>query len=62
VLVDRERVDVDLAFVLERCGQDVALVEQAVVRLLRRQVPEVEQDLVPEAGVQQVEFGFVDVS
>ena len=61
-LFHTERVDVDLAFVLERRRQDVALVEQAVVRLLRRQVAQVEQHLVPEAGVQQVQHGVLDTA
>ena len=61
-LLDREGVDVDLALVLVGGGQHVALVEQAGVRLLRRQVTEVEQHLVPEAGVQQVQHGVLDAA
>ena len=61
-LFDVERVDVDLALVLVRGGEDVALVEQARVRLLRRQVAEVVQHLVPEAGVQQVQHGVLDAA
>ena len=45
-----------------RGGQDVALVEQPGVRLVRRQVAEVEQHLVPEAGVQQVQHGVLDAA
>ena len=51
-----------LALVLVRGGQDVALVEQPVVRLVRRHVAEVEQHLVPEAGVQQVQHGVLDAA
>ena len=39
----------------ERVGQDVALVQQPRERLRRRDVAQVVQHLVPEAGVQQVE-------
>ena len=55
-------IDVDLAFVLERCGQDVALVEQTVVGLLRRHVTEVEQHLVPEPRVHEVQDGVFDAT
>ena len=43
-------------------GQHVALVEQPGVRLRRRQVAEVVQHLVPEAGVQQVQHGVLDAA
>ena len=61
-LFDVERVDVDLALVLVRVGEDVTLVEQARVGLFRRQVPEVVQHLVPEAGIQQVQHGVLDAA
>ena len=55
-------LDVDPALVGERGGQDVALVEQPVERLRRRHVAEVEQHLVPEAGVQQVQHRVLDAA
>ena len=55
-------VDVDLSLVLERGSQDVALVEQPVVGLLRRDVTQVEQHLVPEACVQQVQHGVFNAT
>ena len=61
-LVDLGGLDVDPALVDERGGQDVALVEQPVERLRRRHVAEVEQHLVPEAGVQQVQHGVLDAA
>ena len=62
VALHGERVDVDAPLVEERLGQDVALVEQPVVRLLRRQPAQVEQHLVPEPGVQQVQHGVLDAA
>ena len=53
---------VDAPLVLVGGGEHVALVEQAGERLRRRQVAEVEQDLVPEAGVQQMEDGVLDAA
>ncbi len=43
-------------------GLDVALVEQAMKRLERADMAQVEQDLVPEAGVQQVQHGVLDAT
>ena len=45
-----------------RSRQDVALIEQAVERLDRADVPQIEQHLVPEAGVQQVQHGMLDTA
>ena len=59
---DRRRVDVDAALVLVGSGLDVALVEQPGEGLLRRDVAEVEEHLVPEAGVQQVQHGVLDAA
>ena len=57
-------VDVQAPGVGVRGGLDHALVEQPPVRLERRHVAQVEQHLVPEAGVQQVQhrvLGAADV-
>ena len=64
VVVDDDVVGrhVDAALVLVGGGEHVALVEQPGVRLRRRQVAEVEQHLVPEAGVQQVQHGVLDAA
>jgi hypothetical protein len=43
-------------------GLDVALVEQPAERLLGAHVAQVVQDLVPEAGVQQVQDGVLDAA
>ena len=51
---------VDTTLVGVRVGLDVALVEQPPVRLLAGDVAEVEQDLVPEPGVEQVQDGVLD--
>ena len=61
-MLDLERVDVDATFVLVRRSQDVALVEQPVERLDRADVAQVEQHLVPEAGVQQVQHRVLDAA
>jgi hypothetical protein len=45
-----------------RRGLDVALVEQAPERLRRADVAQVEEHLVPEAGVEQVEHGVLDAA
>src|SRR5665811_2584156 len=43
-----------------RDGLDIALVEQLAERFLAADVAQVEQHLVPEAGVQQVQHGVLD--
>ena len=51
-------VHVHAALIGEGVSQDISLVEQAGVGLLRRQMPEVVEHLVPEPGVQQVQNGM----
>ncbi len=54
--------DVRAAGVGVGVGLDVALVEQPAERLLRADVAEVEQHLVPEPRVQQVQHGVLDAA
>ena len=53
---------VHAALVLVRSGQDVALVEQPMERLARRDMAQVEQHLVPEARVQEVQHCVLDAA
>ena len=53
---------VEAALVGVGVGRDVALVDQPAERLLAGDVAQVEQDLVPEAGVQQVQHGVLDAA
>ena len=54
--------DVHTAVVGVRESLDIALVEEAMVRLAGGHVAEVEQHLVPEPGVQQVQHGVLDAA
>ena len=54
--------DVDAAVVLEGKGLDITLVDQALERLGRADVTQVEQHLVPEAAVEQVEHSVLDAA
>ncbi len=56
------RRDVHAALVQVGVGQDVALVEQALERLLGGHVAQVVQHLVPETGVEQVQHGVLDAA
>ena len=60
VLDDLRGGDVDPPVVGVGVRLDVTLVEQSPVRLLAGDVAEIEQDLVPEAGVEEVQDGVLD--
>ena len=55
-------LNVDFTFVFECVRLDVALVEQTCVRFNRADVAEIEKNLVPEAGVQQVQHCVLDTA
>ena len=54
--------DVDAAGIRKRVGLDVALVEQAAVRLLGGNKAQVIEHLVPETCVEQVQHGVLDAA
>ena len=61
-LFDICRGHVDPARIRVGIGLDIPLVDQAVERLGRRNVSQVEQNLVPEAGVEQVQDSVFDTA
>ena len=60
--LDLGGLDVDAALVGVRGGLHIALVEQTGKRLAGADVPQVVEDLVPEARVEQVENGVLDAA